>query len=159
MLPKPFNNAGLKGRVIAINSRPYICQGVELLSPKRCNPRKSRATASTPHANHVANPDFIVSPPMGAASTDRMPNGLRPGSQFTRRVAIASESDAFQSPSGSIAIVTANTRAAVSLGRFDKRAASRHGSKPSRVNAVRTVSCVPTFSSPTAAKRNGLYSE
>src|SRR3979409_2030716 len=122
-----------------------------LLSPKRCSPRRRRATASTPHARHVANPDFIRLLPMGAASPEGMASALRPGSQFTRRAAIASDSDAFQSPSGSIAIVTANARAGVSRGKSKNRAAPRHGSKPSRVNAVRTVSGSPTFSSPTAA--------
>ena len=69
-----------------------------------------------------------------------MGGALRSGSESTRRAAIASASDAFQSPSGSLAIVCANTRAAVSRGRSDRRAASCHGSMPSRVRAVNTVS-------------------
>ena len=50
-----------------------------------------------PHASHVANPDFIFSLPPRPAATDGMTAALRPGSQFTRRAAIASDSDAFQS--------------------------------------------------------------
>src|ERR1044071_5944428 len=88
-----------------------------------------------------------------------MDGALLPGSKFTRRAAIASASDAFQFASGSIAIATANARAAASLGKSDNRAASCHGSNPSRVHAARTVSANPLSSSPTEAKRNALYAE
>ena len=69
-----------------------------------------------------------------------MGGALRSGSELTRRAAIFSASDAFQSPSGSLAIVSANARAAVSRGKSDRRAASCHGSMPSRDKAVNTVS-------------------
>ncbi len=61
-----------------------------------------------------------------------------------------------QFPSGSMAIVMAKAQAAVSFGNAANWAASPHGSKPRRVKALKTVSGLPTCSSPTTVKRNAL---
>src|SRR5260370_33174734 len=114
------------------------------------------ATASAPQTNQGAKPDFILSPMLRGTAIAGTAGALLPGSQFSRRAAMAPASEAFQSPSGSLAMVAVKACNAASFDRPANRAASSHGSSPSRVNAV---SGMPIFSSPTEANRKALYSE
>src|SRR5471032_652069 len=86
----------------------------------------------------VASVSFAFSPcKVGVGGIGRTP---RRGRQATKRAAIPAVSEAFQSPSGSRAIVAARAWTAASTDRFDSRAASPQGSKPSLARADSTVS-------------------
>lgn len=113
---------------------------------------------SPPQVSHVVRRDFVRSPLEGAPSSVGIGGMLPTGSQATRRAAMAAVSDAVQSPRGRRATVAANDWMAALRGISANRAASSHGSRPSRVRADNTVS-VPVFSSPIGAKRKSLYCE
>src|SRR3981189_473933 len=117
------------------------------------------ATASAPQTSQGARPSFILPPVLRGTAIAGTAWALLPGSHRSRRAAMAAASAAFQSPSGSLAMVAVKACSAASFDRSANRAASSHGSTPSRVNAVRTVSDMPIFSSPTEANRKSLYSE
>src|SRR5580704_1401042 len=117
------------------------------------------ATASAPQTSQGAKPDFVLAPTPGRTAIAGTAGVLLPGSQLSRRAAMAPASEAVQSPSGSLAMVAVKACSAASFDRSANRAASSHGSTPSRVNAVSTVSGMPIFSSPTEANRKALYSE
>src|SRR3984957_20908273 len=118
------------------------------------------ATASAAQTSQGAKPTFILSPMLRwTALAGGRTGALLPGSHFSRRAAMAPASVAFQSPLGSRAMVAVKARSAASFDRSANRAGSNHGSRPSRVNAVRTVSGMPIFSSPTEANRKSLYSD
>src|SRR5260370_37901825 len=114
------------------------------------------ATASAPQTNQGAKPDFILSPMLRGTAIAGTAGALLPGSQFSRRAAMAPASDAFQSPSGSLAMVAPKPRNAAPFDRPANRAASSHPASPSRDNAVRGM---PVSSSPTERNSKALYSD
>ena len=82
-----------------------------------------------------------------------------PGNSSTNRWLTAILSDASGRAIGNRAIIGASASAASAFGKPTRRAASSHGSTPSRVNAEMTLSDMPFCSSPIEAKRKPLRSE
>ena len=81
------------------------------------------------------------------------------GRSSTNRWLMAKSSDEPVRLMGNRAISDASASAARALGRGVSRAASSHGSMPSRVKAETTLSVTPFCSSPTGAKRKSFRSE
>ena len=81
------------------------------------------------------------------------------GNSSTNRLPTARSSDRNGRVTGNRAIIGTSSSAASAFGKAASRAASSHGSTPSRVNAEITLRGTPFCSSPTEAKRKSFRSE